>query len=30
MIVGIDPKVDYAVKHLFGREKTRPLLINFT
>src|SRR5947207_2788000 len=30
MIVGIDPKVDYAFKHLFGREKTRPLLIHLT
>src|SRR6266436_3251376 len=28
MILGIDPKVDYAFKHLFGREATRPLLIN--
>src|SRR5579862_3038451 len=27
MIVGIDPKVDYAFKHTFGREATRPLLI---
>jgi predicted transposase/invertase (TIGR01784 family) len=26
MIVGIDPKVDYAFKHLFGREATRPIL----
>jgi predicted transposase/invertase (TIGR01784 family) len=26
MIVGIDPKVDYAFKHLFGRDATRPLL----
>jgi len=28
MIVGIDPKVDYAFKHLFGRETCKPLLIN--
>jgi predicted transposase/invertase (TIGR01784 family) len=28
MIPGIDPKVDYAFKHLFGREATRPLLID--
>jgi hypothetical protein len=28
MILGIDPKVDYAFKHLFGREVTRPLLIH--
>ena len=28
MILGIDPKVDYAFKHVFGRETTRPLLIN--
>jgi predicted transposase/invertase (TIGR01784 family) len=28
MILGIDPKVDYAFKHLFGREKTLPLLSN--
>jgi predicted transposase/invertase (TIGR01784 family) len=28
MILGIDPKVDYAFKHLLGREATRPLLIN--
>ena len=27
MIVGIDPKVDYAFKHLLGREVTRPILI---
>src|SRR5436309_2552395 len=26
MIVGIDPKVDYAFKHLLGRESTRDLL----
>lgn len=26
MIIGIDPKVDYAFKHLFGRDATRPLL----
>jgi predicted transposase/invertase (TIGR01784 family) len=28
MILGIDPKVDYAFKHLFGREATRPILIH--
>lgn len=28
MIVGIDPKIDYAFKHLFGREATRPILID--
>jgi predicted transposase/invertase (TIGR01784 family) len=28
MILGIDPKIDYAFKHLFGREATRPLLID--
>src|SRR5438132_6616640 len=28
MILGIDPKVDYAFKHLFGREATRPILID--
>lgn len=28
MILDIDPKVDYAFKHLFGRESTRPLLIH--
>jgi hypothetical protein len=28
MILGIDPKVDYAFKHLFGRETTRPILID--
>ena len=28
MILGIDPKVDYAFKHLFGRERTRPILID--
>ena len=28
MIVGIDPKVDYAFKHLFGRDVTRPLLLD--
>ncbi len=26
MIIGIDPRVDYAFKHLFGREPTRPIL----
>ncbi len=28
MILGIDPKVDYAFKHLLGRESTRDLLID--
>ena len=28
MLINIDPKVDYAFKHLFGREATRPLLID--
>ena len=28
MLLNIDPKVDYAFKHLFGRESTRPLLIH--
>ena len=28
MILGIDPKVDYAFKHVFGRESTRPILID--
>src|SRR5271165_4698306 len=28
MILGIDPKVDYAFKHLLGRESTRPILID--
>ena len=28
MILSIDPKVDYAFKHVFGREVTRPILIN--
>jgi predicted transposase/invertase (TIGR01784 family) len=28
MIVGIDPKVDYAFKHMLGRETTRPILID--
>lgn len=28
MIINIDPKVDYAFKHLFGRDSTRPLLID--
>jgi predicted transposase/invertase (TIGR01784 family) len=28
MIVGVDPTVDYAFKHLFGREATRPILID--
>src|SRR6266481_4894927 len=28
MILDINPTVDYAFKHLLGRESTRPLLIN--
>jgi predicted transposase/invertase (TIGR01784 family) len=28
MSLGIDPTVDYAFKHLFGRETTRPILID--
>jgi predicted transposase/invertase (TIGR01784 family) len=28
MILDIDPKADYAFKHVFGRESTRPLLIS--
>ena len=28
MLLEIDPKVDYAFKHLFGRPATRPLLID--
>src|ERR1700737_2047806 len=28
MIVGVDPTVDYAFKHLFGREATRPILVD--
>ena len=28
MIIDVDPKVDYAFKHLFGRDKTRSLLID--
>jgi predicted transposase/invertase (TIGR01784 family) len=28
MIVGIDPKVDYAFKHLLGRDSTRPILMD--
>jgi len=28
MITGIDPKVDYAFKHVFGREANVPLLRN--
>ena len=28
MILGIDPKVDYAFKYVFGRESTRPILID--
>jgi hypothetical protein len=24
MFLDVDPKVDYAFKHLFGRESTRP------
>ena len=28
MILDIDPKVDYAFKHVFGRDSTRPILID--
>jgi hypothetical protein len=28
MIIDIDPKVDYAFKHVFGRQSTRPILID--
>src|SRR5438128_203096 len=28
MILGIDPTVDFAFKHLLGRESTRPILIS--
>jgi hypothetical protein len=28
MLLGVDPKVDYAFKHLFGHDATRPLLID--
>ena len=28
MIVGVDPTVDYAFKHLFGRDATRPILVD--
>ncbi len=28
MVLGIDPKVDYAFKYLLGRESTRPILID--
>src|SRR6516225_5704303 len=28
MILDIDPKVDYAFKHVFGRSETRPILID--
>jgi predicted transposase/invertase (TIGR01784 family) len=28
MILDVDPKVDYAFKHLFGRDSTRPILID--
>src|SRR5947209_15397877 len=28
MILDIDPKVDYAFKHVFGRDETRPILID--
>jgi predicted transposase/invertase (TIGR01784 family) len=28
MLLGIDPTVDYAFKHLFGRDATRPILID--
>ena len=27
MILGVDPKIDYAFKYLFGREVNRPILI---
>jgi predicted transposase/invertase (TIGR01784 family) len=27
-MIGVDPKVDYAFKHLFGRDVTRPILID--
>src|SRR4051794_35003692 len=30
MIVGVDPKVDYAFKRLYGREETRSILIDLT
>jgi len=30
MIIGIDPTVDYAFKHLYGRERTRPLLMHLS
>ena len=30
MITGIDATVDYGFKHTFGREKTRPLLLDLT
>jgi predicted transposase/invertase (TIGR01784 family) len=28
MILGVDPKVDYAFKHMLGRDSTRPILID--
>jgi len=28
MKLGVDPKVDYAFKHVFGRDATRPILID--
>src|SRR5438132_68853 len=28
MLLDVDPKVDYAFKHLFGRNSTRPLLMH--
>ncbi len=28
MLLGIDPKVDYAFKYLFGREVNLPILID--
>jgi predicted transposase/invertase (TIGR01784 family) len=28
LIIGIDPKNDYAFKHLFGRDATKPILID--
>jgi PD-(D/E)XK nuclease family transposase len=28
MMLGIDPKADYAFKHMLGRDSTRPILIH--
>src|SRR5437868_13352174 len=28
MILGVNPTVDYAFKHLLGRDSTRPILMN--